>query len=452
MKKIKTIYTVVAAMLLLTACDNDLEQSPELDLEASKLVEFEPVLNAAYYYQTGVAMPQLVMGDFRADNMLMLENPHTSMDTYDPDLGGGDMAGAFFTPVYSNLYKAILSANNVIENSLDDTQVNEAKFLRGVSYFKLVMIFGDVSVILTPQPSVSDIPSVDLTRQPAADVYNNVIIPDLQDAVAGLTNSGLATGRATQIAARAFLGKVYMYRSDFANAATQLGTVISDAANEGITLEPDFADVVTDVSSEIIFATQLSSSIPNADGTSSSSTFVGWFAGNDTKSLTPLDPRLTAAFDASSAAGGGTDLRKALTIDEVEGKGIKYTGGNSDQDFIEMRLSDVILMYAEALNESTNATGTASATILAGLDAIRTRAGLNSLVGTAITQAAVGTAIQKERRLELALEGHRWFDLVRTGTVDTEMGQTINSNYHIFPIPSTEVTASNGVITQNTGY
>ncbi|WP_081959084.1 RagB/SusD family nutrient uptake outer membrane protein [Algibacter lectus] len=452
MKNIKTIYTVFAAMLLLTACDNDLEQSPELDLEASKLVEFEPVLNAAYYYQTGVAMPQLVMGDFRADNMLMLENPHTSIDTYDSDLGGGDMAGAFFSPVYSNLYKAILSANNVIENSLDDTQINEAKFLRGLSYFKLVMIFGDVSVILTPQPSVSEIPDVDLTRQPVADVYNNVIIPDLQDAIAGLTNSGLATGRASQIAAKAFLGKVYMYRGDFANAATMLAEVLSDAVVEGVTLEPNFADVVSDVSSEIIFATQLSSSIPNADGTSSSSTFVGWFAGNDTKSLTPLDPRLTAAFDASSAAGGGTDLRKSLTIDAAGGKGVKYTGGNSDQDFIEMRLSDVILMYAEALNESTNATGAKSATILAGLDAIRARAGLTSLVGTATTQADVETAIQKERRVELALEGHRWFDLVRTGTVDAEMGQTISSNYYVFPIPSTEITATNGIITQNTGY
>lgn len=243
-----------------------------------------------------------------------------------------------------------------------------------------------------------------------------------------------------------------MYRGDFANAATMLAEVLSDAVVEGVTLEPNFADVVSDVSSEIIFATQLSSSIPNADGTSSSSTFVGWFAGNDTKSLTPLDPRLTAAFDASSAAGGGTDLRKSLTIDAAGGKGVKYTGGNSDQDFIEMRLSDVILMYAEALNESTNATGAKSATILAGLDAIRARAGLTSLVGTATTQADVETAIQKERRVELALEGHRWFDLVRTGTVDAEMGQTISSNYYVFPIPSTEITATNGIITQNTGY
>ena len=104
-------------MSFVTACDNDLDQEPTLDLESSKLVDYGPVLNGAYYYQTGVAMPQLVMGDFRADNMLMIEAPFTSIDTYNSDLAGGDMSGAFFGPVYSNLYKSILSANNVILNS-----------------------------------------------------------------------------------------------------------------------------------------------------------------------------------------------------------------------------------------------------------------------------------------------------------------------------------------------
>lgn len=435
-------------MLFITACDNDLEQDPTLDLEAGNLMDFGPVLNAAYYYQTGVAMPQLVMGDFRADNMLMIEDPHTSIDTYNSDLGGGDMTGAFFSPAYSNLYKSILSANNVIQNSSEPTQVAEAKFLRGLSYFKLVLIFGDVPVILTPQPSVSEIPNVDLTRKPAASIYDDVIIPDFQDAIADLTNSGLATGRASQIAARAFLGKVYMHRDNFVSAVTELGTVLSNASAAGITLESDFANVVKDNSSEILFATKISTAVPNAGGSTSASTFVGWFAGNDTKSLTPLDPRLTAAFDASSASGGGTDLRKALTINATTRKGVKYTGGNSDQDFIEMRLSDVILLYAEALNE----TGSPASTVLPLLDPIRTRAGLNSLTGTVTSQSDVRQAIADERRLELALEGHRWFDLVRTGTVDEAMGESVNPNYYVFPIPNSEILASDGVITQNTGY
>ena len=86
------------------------------------------------------------------------------------------------------------------------------------------------------------------------------------------------------------------------------------------------------------------------------------------------------------------------------------------------------------------------------MDDIRSRAGLTSLTGTITTQADVRQAILDERRLELAFEGQRWFDLVRTGSVDAEMGETINSNYHLFPIPISEVLASGGVITQNPGY
>jgi hypothetical protein len=89
---------------------------------------------------------------------------------------------------------------------------------------------------------------------------------------------------------------------------------------------------------------------------------------------------------------------------------------------------------------------------LALLDPIRTRAGLTSLTGTVSSQSDVKQAIADERRLEMAFEGHRWFDLVRTGTVDDEMGQSVNNNYHIFPIPVSEVLASGGVITQNDGY
>lgn len=447
MKKMKIIYIMIAA-LFVTACDNDLDQTPPKELESSALTNFTPVLYAAYHYQTGASTPLVVMGDFRADNMLMIEEPYPAFDRYNSDLAGGDLVEQFFRPFYSNLYKSILSANNVIDNSSKASEVAEAQFLRALSYFKLVMVFGDVTVNLSPSPSTSDL-SI-LKRQPAANVYDNIIIPDLQAAISVLTNSGLSTGRASKIAAQALLGKVYMYRSNFTSAASTLAEVVNGATAAGITLETSFANVVKDGNKEIIFATKFSTSIADAY-TASSSEFTTWFTGADTKSPTPLDPRLTAAFDASSVSGGGTDLRKALTIDVANKKGIKYTGG-LNQDHIEIRLSDIILMYAEALNETTNSNGSQSASILSGLNAIRTRAGLNSLSGTATTQAAVRTAIAKERRLELALEGHRWFDLVRTGTVDTEMGQTINSNYHLFPIPNSEILASAGVITQNAGY
>jgi hypothetical protein len=443
-KKMKKIYILLGSLLLITACNNDLDQFPPKQLESTSLTDYKGVLNAAYHYQTGTPTPLAVMGDFRADNMLMEEEPYPAFDRFNADLAGGDLVEQFFRPFYSNLYKSILSANNVIDNSSKGTEIAEARFLRALSYFKLVMVFGDVPVNLVAAPDVAD-QSI-LARQPAASVYSNVIIPDFQAAIAALDNSGLASGRATRIAAQGFLGKVYMYNGNFSAAATELAAVINGAAGAGISLEPDFANVVVDGNTEIVFATQVSTSIPSQY--TAGTAYPGWFAGGDTKSLTPLDPRLTAAFDASGAAGGGTDLRKALSIDEGISAGVKYTGG-LEQDFIELRLSDVILLHAEALNEN----GSAPTAVLPLLDDIRTRAGLTALDPATInTQALVRQAIQDERRVELAFEGHRWFDLVRTGTVDAEMGETINSNYHLFPLPNSEVLASGGVITQNPGY
>ena len=441
----KNIYLVLGLLLITTACDNDLDQLPPKQLESSSLADYAGALNAAYHYQTGTPTPLAIMGDFRADNMLMDEEPYPAFDRFNADLAGGDLVEQFFRPFYTNLYKAILSANNVIDNSEDGTEVAEARFVRALSYFKLVMVFGDVTVNLSPAPDVSD--TSILTRQPAASVYSDVIIPDLQAAIATLDNSGLGNGRATQIAARGFLGKVYMHQGNYGDAATELSAVINAAAGLGIALETDFANVVTDGNTEVIYATQVSSTVP--DVYTAGTEFPGWFSGGDTKSLAPLDTDLVAAFDAvanDTLVGG--DLRRALTIDEENNTGPKFTGG-LEQDFIEMRLSDVILMYAEALNE----TGSSAADVLGLLDDIRTRAGLAPLDAAALnSQALVRQAIADERRLELAFEGHRWFDLVRTGTVDAEMGQTIDSNYHVFPIPNSEVLASDGVITQNPGY
>ena len=204
------------------------------------------------------------------------------------------------------------------------------------------------------------------------------------------------------------------------------------------------------MNSEIIFATQVSSSVVDEYGFSE---FWEWSYGLDTKSLDPLDLDLVAAFDAVSGAiidPAEGDLRRVVSIDESTLSSPKFpqTEG-ADHDWIEMRLADIILLYAESLNEN-NAT---PETVLDLLDPIRTRAGLTPLDHTVInTQELVRQAILDERRLELAFEGHRWFDLVRTGAVDAEMGETVSSNYYVFPIPISEILASDGVITQNAGY
>ncbi|GAB5401659.1 MAG: RagB/SusD family nutrient uptake outer membrane protein [Aureisphaera sp.] len=432
----KKAYILLLGSLLLTAgCSTDLDQFPPNIASAGSLTDFSGVLNAAYFYQHASVTPMAVMGDFRADNALMEEEPYPAFDRFNRDLL--DMNDQFFRPFYAALYKSILSANNVIENSSDGTQIGEAKFLRALSYFKLVQMFGDTTVNLSAEPSTTD--TSILVRRPVAEVYNNVIIPDLQDAISMLGNN-IVNGRASRIAAQGLLGKVYVHMGNFGNAESHLAAVVNTAPGAGISLQENFADIfgfANDLNSEVIFATQISSSVVDEYGFSE---FWEWSFGLDTKALDPLDASLVAAFDASPG-----DLRRAVTIDEETLASPKFQQTDGpDHDWIELRLADVILLYAEALNEN----GSTSAA-LTELNKVRTRAGLAN--STSTTQAEVRTAIADERRLELAFEGHRWFDLVRTGTAQSVLGFG-DANYLLAPIPVSEISSSFGVITQNPGY
>jgi len=434
----KNIYIfLLGSLLLTTACSTDLDQAPPNLASSDSLTDFEGVLNAAYFYQLGAVTPMAVMGEFRADNAFMFEAPYTEFDLFTQNLT--TMEDQFFGPLYTALYKSILSANNVIENSSNATQVGEARFLRALAYFKLVLAFGDVTVNLDASPSLTD--TSILVRQPAADVYNNVIIPDLNEAISAL-GTVIEDGRASRYAAQGLLGKVYMHMNNTQAAETNLAAVINAA---GISLESNYADVfgaANEGNSEIIYSTQIQSSI--VDEYSFASRFWNWFVGDDSKSDYPVDQDLVAAFNASGAA----DTRRAVTLHADGRTAIKFPkdgGLGSEHDWIELRLGDVILLYAEALNENGN-----TVAALTQLNRIRSRAGLAD--SSATSQADVRQAIHDERRLELAFEGHRWFDLVRTNTVNAEMGETVSSNYHVFPIPTSEVRSTNGVITQNTGY
>lgn len=439
----RKIYILLAALFIATACDSDLDQAPPNLASADSLTDFSGVLNAAYYYQLGSVTPLAVMGEFRSDNAVMDEAPYTEFDVFTANLT--TMEDQFFGPLYTAMYKSILSSNNVIENSLDATEIAEAKFLRALSYYKLVKSFGAVTVNLEASPSLTD--TSILARVPAMDVYNNVVIPDLNDAISALSAT-ITNGRASKFAAQALLGKVYAAMGNYASAASTLGAVVNGASTAGISLEANFSDVfgfANEGNSEIIYATQVSSSI--ADEYGFGSDFWNWFVGDDSKADFPVDSDLVAAFDASDATGA-TDLRRAVTLDAAGTTAIKFPkdGGNGgEHDWIEIRLGDVILLYAEALNENGDTAGA-----LTQLNKIRNRAGLAN--STATSQADVRTAILNERRLELAFEGHRWDDLVRTNTVDAEMGTTVNSNYYLFPIPISEILATGGVITQNAGY
>ena len=442
MNRINHLFVVfLTAGLLFTSCDTDLDQTPPNLATSGSLTEFGGVLNAAYFYQLGSVTPVAFMGDFRADNAMADENPLTDIDVFNPNLTS--LENDFFGPFYTAMYRSILSTNTVLENSTNSTELGEARFLRALSYFKLVRAFGAVPVNLQATPSTGD-ESI-LIRRPASEVYNSVIIPDLQEAISTLDNSGLSNGRASRLAAQALLGKVYLQQGDFANAEGPLADAVNAAPGAGITLRPTYAEVfgiANELNSELIFVARRSISITDEYGFSE---FWTWFSGTETKAFNPVDQSLVAAFDASPG-----DLRRATVIDSLGENSPKYPADEGDdQDWIELRLADVILMLAEARNEN----GTGGAAVLSLLDPIRMRAGVPVLSTADLgSQAAIRQAIQDERRLELAFEGQRWFDLVRTGTVNAEMGQTIDPNFFLFPIPISEISSSFNVITQNPGY
>ena len=443
----KKLYILIGALFFLTACDNELDQSPPNIASADSLTDFDGVLNAAYFYNRGSVTPMAVMGDFRADNAFMDESPFTEFDVFTPDLTM--MEDQFFGPFYTQMYRCILSANTVIENSTNTTQIGEARFLRALAYFKLARVFGDATINLDDSPSPSD-QSI-LVRSPFADVYA-LIISDLEEAIRDL-DTEIVDGRASQFAAQGMLGKVFMQLGQFSNAEPHLAAVVNGAAGAGISLQDNFADIfgmVNDLNSEIIFAAQISSSINDEYGFSE---FWSWSGGLDTKSLLPLDMDLVEAFDAVAgeiADPAVGDLRRAVTIDTDVMASPKFPQTDGpEHDWIELRLADVILLYAEALNE----TGAGAGTVLGLLDPIRTRAGLNPIDPAVVSsQGEIRQAIQDERRLELAFEGQRWFDLVRTGTVNAEMGVTVPTDFLLFPVPNSEVLAFPDVIFQNPGY
>jgi len=405
----KYIYILLAVGLVFTSCE-DLDQSPPNIASADSLTDFDGVLNAAYYYQLGTVTPMAVMGDFRADNAYMFESPYDEFDQFDNGLI--QMEEQFFGPFYTACYKAVLSCNIVIENSTSDDEIAEARFLRGLSYFKLVRVFGDATINLSSAPSATDQSILEI--KPVSEVYSSVIVPDFESAISTLDNSGISTGKATKIAAQAFLGKALIHQGNFSAAEPHLAAVVSTAAAAGISLKDNFADIFgvnNDLNSEIIFATQVSSSINDEYGFSE---FWCWSGGLDTKSLEPLEQDLIDALHNSPG-----DLRRDVSIDATFLRSPKFPqDGGPDHDWIEMRLGEAILLYAEALNENGKTTQAVTE-----INKVRARAGLSGT--TASSQAGLADVIQDERRLELAFEGHRWFDLVRTGTVNEEMGETV---------------------------
>ncbi|MBC6700191.1 RagB/SusD family nutrient uptake outer membrane protein [Hymenobacter puniceus] len=348
----------------------------------------------------------------------------------------------------------------------------EVKFIRALAYFNAVRIWGDVPLVTSEIATIAD--AYTFGRTPTAQVYTQ-IEQDLLDAEASLpvTQNAANLGRATKGAAQGLLGKVYLTQKKYNEAAVKLKQVI-DAGTYA--LQPTYANIFSltnEMNSEILFAVRYSKG-----GLGVGSPFANYFAvtpalvGNvgTSDQFNIIHPDLVAAFTAS----GPADTRAVASYGSTPVGGVNtfYTKKYADtptasldaeNDWIVLRYADVLLMYAEALNEQNT-----PALAITQLNRVRTRAGVPALAAT-LSQADVKLALERERRLELNMEGHRWFDLLRTDRAIPVMNAFF-AQYNIRPnngttgtpiqvqayellqaLPIQEI-QTNPILTQNPGY
>ena len=382
---------------------------------------------------------------------------------------------------WNGCYQEINLCNQVLDNipnitmdaSLKARYLAEAKFIRAYEYFRLVRAFGDVPLRLHVPKDASE---YNLPRTPKADVWA-AVEQDLTDAAGVLpqTYSGADIGRATKGAALAFHAKVAMYQQKWADVKSYTEQVMGLGYSLFANYEQLFR-VANENSSESVFEIQASL----VDGNSAASnsqysqvqgvrgTVGGWGFHVPTSNLVseyePGDPRKDATIifrgettpegDIIPPTGSNPMFNQKSYVPFtaiISG----YTEG-SQQNIRVMRYAEVLLMNAEANNELGN-----SAAALASLELVRARARANSTnpatmvpAVTTTDQAALRTAIYHERRVELAMEFDRYFDVIRQGraaTVFGPLGWQANKN-EIWPIPESEIQLSAGTLTQNPGY
>ncbi len=370
--------------------------------------------------------------------------------------------------IWRQHYAAINRANIAIEKipgidfdaTLKTRLVNEAKFLRALYYFNLVRLYGGVPLILQ-EPSDLSKDKVQVARASADEVYRQ-IIADLKDAEAlpaSYAKSDL--GRVTGGAAKSLLLRVYLTRKDWDSAIGKAAEVINGPY--GYDLFANFADVFNKANNngkEHIFSAQFKSNTNgrgNSLGSRGTPTGIPGIDGGDadipTTQLYPLysaeDKRRDVTFFTSLVGSNGKTYTFTPHFRKYYDPAVNPNTGDSGINFPIIRFADVLLEYAEALNEKSGPTVDA----YTALNRVRTRAGLQPL--SDLSQSEFREAVYHERRLEFVYEHQRWFDLVRTGRLVQNLkavGKTnVQEKHYLYPIPQREIDL-NPKLEQNPGW
>jgi len=369
---------------------------------------------------------------------------------------------------WQSMYQVIFRANNVLnymEVADEDNRASytaEAKFLRAYAYFHLVRLFSDVPLVTSVVgPTDND---VLFTRMPEAQIYA-LIVEDLLTAVSTLDNTYQA--RASKAAAQGLLAKVYLTQANpnYSGAQQLCESIISSSE---YSLESNYSDVFySELNSEIIFAIQYDTG-NSLESQSFSSEFTSAFRQGREDGQNIVNTNLFA--DLSTFGGNRTmsSITNLGFLGQDDNEVIKFLPDGSDvstspptyggsardagNDYIVLRYADVLLMHVEAIIGAGAQTSNSSA--LSSFQQVRDRAGLTNLV-TNITKNDLLT----ERRVELAFENQRWFDLLRFGVANAvlsghaaDRGYVFTGRDLLLPIPAREINISGGLLTQNPGY
>jgi tetratricopeptide (TPR) repeat protein len=509
----KLLSCILISTIIITAsCKKDfLVLYPEGQINEGNFykttADFQQAVVGAYVPLRDIASYAFYMEEMRSDN--------TEYDYNSKDRGGAgyeqfaDFLDDATNPVLANVwqaaYKGIQRTNVVLDRitnisstiitDADKKQIiGEAKALRAHYYFELVRLFGGVPLYLH---EVKDNSSSFINRSSVDEVYNQ-IITDYSDALSLLAPPAKfpQSGVVTKGMVATELGLVYLTRKDYAKATPLLQSL----TQMGYGLLPNYADVfklANKNSKESIFEVQYKA---GTDGQSSSfiykfipvtpntTNILGVNYNNTSGGFNVPTPDIVAAYekgdvrlDASIAVAKGkfnsnvdfiADSVVSVLNPSTQGSVSKMfirkfynkpygLQNNTDDNWPLYRYADVLLMLAESLNEQGK-----SAEALPYLNQVRSRAGLTP--ATSSDQATLRNIILHERRVELAFENHRWFDLLRTGQAISVMNAfgilqkmkyayilpaayNITNERLIYAIPFRE-TQVNTALTQNTGY
>jgi hypothetical protein len=435
-----SISIIAAAMLFLAgACKKDfLDKSDPTRLASEgfykNTAEINQALSGCYSQLQAIINGQWLFNELITDN--------TTVDFNPSDRGQADRVEAFEywtvnasnvnnTQLYNQYYNAIYNINTAllklqntaIPDSAKKVVEGQLKFLRGYHYFELTQYYGDVILILEPFNDPAK--AYDYARVPVAEVYMQ-IEKDLTEAAGMLPDRYNAQniGRITKGAAISLLGKVYLTEKKYTEAINTLNGVLT----LGYTLVPDYADNFNPARKngpESIFEIQYSGSNTLGEWSNFIYTFAPRLSGAAITGYAQSNPSgyniptkdIIAAYesgDARKAASIGMNYTRPSTS-EVIPYIKKYahahaTFGRTDNNWPVLRYADVLLMLAEAINESQGPTAEA----YNYLNQVRQRAGLVAVSG--LSQPAFRDKVLHERRIELAFENWRWFDLKRTKT------------------------------------